>query len=110
MGEKTKRKVRVNGNKYYIVGEENKNTRRVSVYDDTLSNHYPNNNDIVYRKRRKSILGLGKFMFNPPTLDEMMKDAFNDAVCQLEEKQDEAEAFAERVDDRLDAVKESHES
>ena len=111
MGDKTKRKLRVGDNKYHVVGEECKNYRRVSVYDDAKYHHYKKKNDIIYRTRRKAVLfGLGKFLFDPPSIDEMMKDCLNEAVCELEEKKEQEKKFSERVDDKLDTVKEIHEN
>ena len=108
MGETTKRKVTVNGNRYHIVGEECKKYRRVSVYDNSLCNHYPDENDIVYRKKYKYRL-FGLLQYDPPPIEKMMEDAFNEAVCEFEEKQEEQQQFEERVEQHLDTVKEIHE-
>lgn len=108
MSEKTKRKVTVNGNRYHIVGEESDKYNRVSVYDNSLRDHYPNKNDLVYRKKYKYRLW-GLLTYDVPPIEEMMEDAFNEAVCILEEKQEEQEEFEQRLEDRLDNVKEIHE-
>ena len=110
MGDKTKRKLRVNNNKYHVVAEETETHNRVSVYDDALRNHYPNNNDIVYNKQRKALpFGVASFLFDPDNIEKMMEQSLNEAVCKLEEKKEREQDFKNRVDRKLDAVKEAHE-
>ena len=111
MGETIKRTVTVADNTYYVVGEENRDYRRVSVYDNSLHNYYPDNNDILYRKQRKALLcGWGSVLFRPKALDEMMKDGLEDAVEIFEAEQESQSSLEENVDTKLEIVKEEYDN
>ena len=102
----------INGNDYYVKVKETSRYKRVSVY----------NNDTFTRPRRSASGGTyitervesrGRVLWfgrdTTPSIEKMVKDTVNEAVCIRENKESEKDEYADKIAGAVDAVREAHE-
>lgn len=76
--------------------------------DDKSSVNRPNRSDIVYEKKYKNRI-FGLMQYDPPSLDEMMKDALSEAIEIRRVREEDKEEKEEKIDEKIDRIKELYE-
>lgn len=106
----------INGNHYLVVvtkgGEDSHVKVRVDVYCDTYTGKNHGITDYVHDLKRDGYdLLVEKYITHESDMSasSLISKAVNDAVCQVEQKQDEQDRLEEHVEAALEANEEIHE-
>lgn len=108
---KERRDAHVNGTTYHIVIVDTDRRKRVSIYPPEISKYNrtrKKNAHLVYDRRwRGRVLWFGKDTTD--SIEQIVKEALNKAVCIYEEKQEKQENYEERMESVIEQVAEIHE-
>jgi len=102
----------INGNDYYVKIVKNSRKKRVSVYnDDNFRKNYRNARGGSYitedARHRGFFFGLGPD--NTPSIETMVQETLNEAVCIRENKQEKTNQFENKIGQAIEDVEEAHE-
>lgn len=103
MKNKERRRVTINDQDYYIVGEESSRSVKATVYDDEQSGTATDNEMVEVKESKKGTFG---FRDKPArSLPEIMQDALSQAVESVEHERMQSE----EIDSRVEEIKDTYE-